>query len=480
MRVISCLLLATLCGVAQPPTTPPPARPSSASPTPTVKPATQEKPEEQEKPTSKSRLSDEPLPLQIDDVPSRAFSIEVGDGFLENSDISRGFKLPTGAVWNPRIQVYGTARTAVQTYNDGRRTFTEWANRLDLFTNLQLTGTERVLFGIRPLDEDGMPFSGYLLTPDDDEGWKNGFDTRVETLFFEGDIGEMFPNLDQDDSGWTDFGIAVGRQQLVLQEGLLIDDTIDGIGVIRNTLKPTGSSNLRITGMWGWNDVNRGNGFRDRQADLFGLFSEADLPFSTMALDVIYVDSLERRGDSLHAAFSAVQRIGEVNTSFRLLQSLALDDDNEFAGTGTLLFSEISITPHGTEDVAYLNAFWAIDEFSSASRAPDAGGPLGRVGILFSAVGLGRYDGALDNRARDVIGTAIGWQQLFDEGRKQLILEIAGRVSTDSDDTSGIAGGARWQQAFGRHIIFRSDIHLSYRESRGPGFGARVEFLVKF
>lgn len=442
----------------------------------------QEKPAEQGKTSreSRSRLSDQPIPLQIDTVPGRAFSLEAGDGFLENAEISKGFELPTGAVWNPRLQIYGTARTAVQTYNDGHRTFTDWANRLDLFTNLQLTGTERILFGIRPLDEDGRPFSGYLLTPDEDEGWQNGFDTRVETLFFEGDIGELFPKLDEDDSGWTDFGFAVGRQQVVLQEGLLIDDTIDGIGLIRNTLKPSGTSNLRITGMWGWNDVNRGNGFRDKEADLIGLFTEADLPFSTMALDLIYVDSLERRGDSFHAALSAVQRIGELNTSFRLLQSVAFDHDNEFAGTGTLLFSEISVTPHGTDDVVYANLFWAVDEYTSASRAPDAGGPLGRVGILFAAVGLGRYDAALDNRATDVVGAAVGWQQLFDEGRKQLILEVAGRVSTDRDDTSGVAVGARWQQAFGQHVILRSDVHLSYRESRGPGFGARVEFLVKF
>ena len=58
--------------------------------------------------------------------------------------------------------MYGTARTALQTFDDGERQITEWANRLDLFGNLQLTGTERLLIGIRPLDEEGE-FSGYQL-----------------------------------------------------------------------------------------------------------------------------------------------------------------------------------------------------------------------------------------------------------------------------------------------------------------------------
>lgn len=473
MRRLVVLLISAAVG-AQTPT------PESTAPK-TQEEKTRPHQEEVEKQDeSSSRLSDMPIPLQVDDVPDRAFILELGDGFLDTGPIGEGFTLPGGAVWNPRLQVFGTARTAIQTYNDGNKTFTDWANRIDIFANLQLTGTERILFGIRPLDEDGSPFSGYLFTPDEEEGWQNGFDTRVETLFFEGDIGEMFPNLDPDDTGIGDFGFAVGRQALLLQEGLLVDDSIDAIGVIRNTLKPGPTSNLRITGMWGWNDVNRGNGFRDRQADLFGLFTEADLPFSTMALDLIYVSSRRDRGDSFHAAVSAVQRIGGFNTSFRLLQSVAVDDENAFAGTGTLLFSEVSTTPHGTEDVVYLNAFWGIDEYTSASRAPDVGGPLGRVGILFAAVGLGRYDAALNNRAQDVAGAALGWQQLFDEGRKQLILEIAARISTDRDDSSGVAVGARWQQALGQHVVLRADAFVNYQEAIGPGFGSRVEFLVKF
>ena len=109
-----------------------------------------------------------------------------------------------------------------------------------------------------------------------------------------------------------------------------------------------------------------------------------------------------------------------------------VDDDNAFTGTGTLLFSEISWTPHGTEDLVYVNAFWAIDEYTSVARAPDAGGPLGRVGILFAAVALGRYDSPLSNQAQDVAGAAVGWQKLWDDGRKQLILEAASCPASSS------------------------------------------------
>ncbi|MAG57417.1 MAG: hypothetical protein CMJ83_14085 [Planctomycetes bacterium] len=438
-------------------------------------------PRVQEEKPDRSRLTDEVIPLQIDLIPERpAPLIEIGDAFLGRGEIGRGFELPTGAVWNPRLQVYGTYRTAVQVYDDGNETFSEWVNRLDIFANLQLSGTERILFGMRPFDRDGNRFSGYVFEPERRDGWENGFEARVETLFFEGDIGEMFPNLDQDDSGITDFGFSVGRQPMRLQEGLFLDDTIDSVGIIRNTLKPGDSSNLRFTGFWGWNDVNRGNNVRDRTADIFGLFTEADLPFSTMALDLAYVDAREDRGDGFFAAVSAVQRIGQVNTSFRAMTSVPLDDDNAFVGEGTLLFAEVSITPHGTQDLLYGNVFWGIGDYTSVSRGPDAGGPLGRVGILFAAVGLGRYDAALSNQAQDVVGAAVGWQHLWDEGRQQLILEAAGRITTDRDDSSGSAIGARYQRAFGRRFIIRTDVFGRWVESGGLGAGARIEFLVKF
>ena len=63
-----------------------------------------------------SRLSDEPLPYLADEqLPKRTAPIvEIGDAFLGQGNIRPGFTLPTGAVWQPRLWVYGTIRSALR------------------------------------------------------------------------------------------------------------------------------------------------------------------------------------------------------------------------------------------------------------------------------------------------------------------------------------------------------------------------------
>ena len=80
---------------------------------------------------------------------------------------------------------------------------------------------------------------------------------------------------------------------------------------------------------------------------------------------------------------------------------------------GTLLFSEISTEIYPSHNVLYLNSFVGINNFSSAASAKGAGGPLGRVGILFAGVGLGAYPAALGNRADKSVGGALGFQMFF-------------------------------------------------------------------
>ena len=136
--------------------------------------------------------------------------------FLGSGEINPGFETPTGAVWQPALIIYGTARSALQTYSNGNEDISEWANRLDLFSNLYLTPTERILLGIRPLDSGGE-FAGYRF--DGPNGSQGGFNGRIRTLFFEGDFGELFPNLDPQDTKSLDYGFAIGRMPYSLQDG---------------------------------------------------------------------------------------------------------------------------------------------------------------------------------------------------------------------------------------------------------------------
>jgi len=91
-------------------------------------------------------------------VPRPKLAIEEGDAFLGVGNLSPGFEVPIiGAVWQPRLWSYFIFRTALQTFNNGSpasQRESEWSNRLDVFVNLQLTGTEKILLGLRTLDRN--------------------------------------------------------------------------------------------------------------------------------------------------------------------------------------------------------------------------------------------------------------------------------------------------------------------------------------
>jgi len=193
--------------------------------------------------------------MPVEQMPTRPRPpIELGEPFLGTGTLWKGFTLPSGAVWQPQFLAFGEFRSAVQTRRipngaGGTTRFTEWANRLDLFGNLALSGSERLVFGFRNLDRNGA-FSGYIIesqNPVLEEGSVEEFNADIQSLFFEGELGEIFPNLSPNDSRSTDIGFAIGRQPLLFQEGMLINDSIDGIGLIRNTLLPKGTANFRIT-----------------------------------------------------------------------------------------------------------------------------------------------------------------------------------------------------------------------------------------
>ncbi|MEM7585060.1 MAG: hypothetical protein AAF560_16835 [Acidobacteriota bacterium] len=435
-----------------------------------------------------SRLTDEKIPLQTEGFPQRPKPIlELGEPFLGTGTLSSGIRLPTGAVWQPSLLAFGTFRTAIQTFepdnSDGSR-ITEWTNRLDLFLNLQLSGSERLVVGVRALDEDGRFTSYFFENPDESlEGtFQDSFDAQIEALYFEGDFGEIFPDLDRDDFGSTDVGFSVGRQPMLFQEGMLIDDTLDGIGFTRNTLLPRNTSNFRLTFFYGWDNININNAER-RSANLWALLSSTDFRKSTIDFDVAYLQTHDDTGDLVTGGISAVQRIGKTNSAFRILGSVATDEETTASTDGILLFSELSWTPHYTYDHVYLTTFAAFDEFTPAARGagPAESGPLGRAGINFAAVGIGSFGAPLSGRARDVVGGAFGYQRFFNKTRQQLIVELGARVGIDDQISDSYAATARYQTAVGRRLVVITDGFVGYDEAtdRVP-FGGRLELLLKF
>lgn len=432
-----------------------------------------------------SELSREPTPyLDDDELPARTAPIvELGGDFLGTGNISPGFEIPTGAVWQPRFWLYGNFRSTVQSHDIGRKKhIVEWANRLDLFGNLQLTGTERLLVGITPLHDDSE-FSGKILSPDGEKRTENELNLNISTLFFEGDLAELFPRWDVEDSTPNDIGFTVGRQNVQFQAGMLINDTIDAVGFAKNNIRIPGFArlvNLRASVLFGWNGIHRDDNNDDDDAQLYGLFLQADTFRRTMNLDIVFVDS-EDDGDVLVGALDSIQTIGKMSATFRVAASHATGDETRTAADGQLVFAQLAWVPKYSHDNVYLAAFSAFDDFVSASRGPTVGGALGDTGILFAGRGIGSYPAALSNRTSDAYGIALGRQFFFSNDRRQLILEAGAR----HDDTPGLnddsyGAAFRLQQAVGSRTILQLGGFLVDRGNRdSPSTGLRFEVQVK-
>ncbi len=430
-----------------------------------------------------SRLSDEKVPFNPDIAPERPQPIELGPKFLGTGKIDKGIEIPGGAVWQPQLLIWGTARTAVQAFDpegDDDTRVSDWSNRLDIFAEVEVSPTDRIVVGFRPFQDDA-DFSGCQFEQDSDcEGEFDGIPTLA---FVEFNFGEVWPNLDPEEKWALDIEISGGRQPLLFQDGILINDTIDSVAITRNNITFPGTTNTKVSGIVGFDNIHRGDNLRDRDAILGAVLIETDIPASTINLDLVFVGSSDDDdGNSFHGGLSFIQRIGYFGTAFRALGSVNFDDDSGAARDGALFFSEVNWVPPRTHDNLYLNVFAGVDQFTSAVRDPLAGGPLGRTGVLFAAVGLGGYGAPLGAIVDDVAGAAVGYQWFLNGNRTWLLFEVGGLESWDSDneDQGAVAGGVTLQQALGRRFVARADTFIGHREEGDLGWGARLELLMKF
>jgi len=439
-------------------------------------------------------LSEEYIPFKsVGDIPSRpGLMLELGDPFLDTGNLYEGFEVPlTGAVWQPRLWSYLINRTAFQSFDDStasRKRDTEIANRMDLYVNLQLTGTEKILLGLRPFDNNQPGRFTRNTFSGSDDGFQNELNFDIETLFFEGDVGSLFPKLDQAGIKPIDLGFTVGRQPITFQEGIIINDTVDAVGFVRNNLVFPNTSNLRISGMWAWDRLDRNDRSRSSDANMFGLFTFADADVSSYNFDVIYVDdnANDGGGDGLYVGLSAIQRIrawGGISTAFRVNNSIALDNEigGNVVGDGSLITGEFSSLVHGSDDIMYFNPFVSIGNYTQAGREAIIGGPLANTGILFASPNLSTYGAEISPFTDDVLGFAAGYQAFWDHHRRNLILEIAAKHDYDGDAFDSYGIGFQLQQAVGQHVQLQLEgFHAINTDDRNDNTGARFEILVVY
>ena len=123
--------------------------------------------------------------------------------------------------------------------------------------------------------------------------------------------------------------------------------------------------------------------------------------------------------------------MGPLSTAFRINSSIAFDEDVPGAAAdGALLSGEFTWHPLASDDIVYVNPFWGIENYTQAGREAVVGGPLASLGILFASPNLSTYGAEIDPFTDDVAGAAIGYQAFWDNKRRNLVLEIAGRKDT--------------------------------------------------
>ena len=421
----------------------------SESPKPPRKPKQAVRAEESH---SKSRLSEKPKPLlkEHTQLPERNPPIfEWNLPFLGPGNIISGFKSPTGAVWQPAFWVFGSFQTSAGVISDGLNPTREYVSaRADINGNLQLTPTERIVIGFTPLSQGGNLGTGLLHVDGQGTNFVNALNPNIQTLFFEGDTRQLFPGIDSDDRNGLDFGFAIGRQWISFQDGVMINDNIQALGITKDTIQIPGIStqDMRITGLVGWADIRRNDTIPDPSAYLLGIFTETDFRKSTVTFDFSYVGSenprdpfgVQRGGSGVFFGTSATQRFGALNTTFRINTSTALDGTGTAVDNGTLFLAEFSRTMPGSTNLLYANFFATAGDYTSAARSGQVGGPLERVGILFAPLAASLAGSPIPGDANHAFGGALGYQMFFGI-RNQLTLEIGGKVGKELINQSVIA-----------------------------------------
>src|ERR1043165_1763502 len=339
------------------------------------------------------------------------------------------------------FMAYGDLRVAGTHTRGGKADDSAVAARLNVDMDWQFTPTERIHAFVRPLDKGGLATRYQFNGGSSQDKFVRETNFTLKTLFFEGDIGAINAGLTGKDNT-RDIPFAVGRVPIFTQNGVWIDDAIDGASL--NLLTARNNPRLDISNF----DLTVFAGFHN-----------------------------------VTAAFSR-RYMGRIANSIRVIGNFGQKTPVKTAD-GVLLLLENSFirgnytTINPLTFVPYFNFFAGFKSPQSLARAADAGGVLKNTGINFETDGLTGYP-TIDATAHDTYGGALGLEYLFNLDR-QIIFEVA-RVEDRNNSLPGAqtAVGARYQHPLGGLWIVRLDAMKGWRQGLTDIYGARLEFRRKF
>lgn len=396
----------------------------------------------------------------------------------------------------PHLMVYGDLRTAAA-YNDfgvadasGETHQSTVATRLNLEVDWKLTGTERIHLFFRPTLKDGQ-FTRYDISGRN-EGFEAELDLRLDTLFFEGELGPIVSGI----TGRTnniDLPFALGLFPLFTQNGIWTEDAVNGFAFTIPAFSSAalGASNIDLTFFAAFDDVTTGavtraDGSLANTANLYGFAAFMEATEGYWEFGYGYVDAGLDDLDYHNATVAFTRRYGRrLGNSMRLIANLGQSPaaGREKTADGVLLLVEnYLMTSRPYTLVPYLNLFAGWDRPQALVRAADAGGVLKNTGINFETDGVTGYP-RLDDRAHDSFGGALGVQYLFNLDQ-QIVVEasVVQRMSGGVTEALGdeYAFGVRWQKPVTNAWIVRADAMHAWLDERENFYGMRLELRRKF
>lgn len=390
------------------------------------------------------------------------------------------------------FMAYGDLRIAADSYDGGSppgKKQSTVAARLNLDMDLALTATERIHAFTRPLDKGGKSFTRYDISGAVDDKFTHNFDFDLDTLFFEGDLGQITGGLSGKPASF-DMPIAFGRIPFVTQNGVWFEDAFDGaaFSITAKNIPSLDVSNTDLTFFGGWAQLTTAAAPGSKNG-VFGLagFADARKGYIEYGYGYVNADDDNLSYHNVTAAFSRRYK-GRLSNSVRLIGNFGQKGDpgKEKTADGLLVLVENSLTPkylpwgNQLNFVPYLNLFAGFNSPQSLARGGDSGGVLRNTGITFESDGMTAYP-TLDATAHDSYGGALGLEYLFDLAH-QIVVEgsVVQRRSGSPLPGNEYGIGVRYQQPISPDLIIRFDAMKGFLQGQKDIYGVRAELRLKF
>ena len=395
----------------------------------------------------------------------------------------------------PGFVAFGDWRNVVAYNDNGKNEKAVIATRLNLDLDLRLTATERLHAFFRPLDRGGAGTRFEFAGPDKKNGVSE-WNAVPQTLFFEGDVGQIYSGLSGTDTRF-DLPFTVGLIPMIFQNGIWVEDAFwGGAFTIPARNSPwAGISNMDVTFFAGFDKVttialkNADGSIADHNANIFGAAAFVEALEGYFEFGAGRVQGKDQfNGNDYNSLTAAYTRRygGWLSNSVRGIWTFGQEPNankQQTADGFALLVENSLVTALPNTLVPYLNGWVGLDRPVPLARAE--GGLLKNTGINFETDGVTGFP-KLDDTGQDTFGAALGIQYLFNLDQ-QIVLEAAtvqviggnnevGRPA--KADQYGI--GIRYQLPLTLDWILRFDAMHGFLINDRDFTGARVELRKKF